>query len=85
MNILEWISTLWPIAVVIVGIVIRIEVGLALNKQRLRSIEKDIEQSDHAREKAIDAVHARMSRHESEIKGYLTEIRTDIKTILARQ
>lgn len=85
MTILDWFKTLWPVAVVLAAFGVRMEVGQALNKQRLRSIEKDIEHSERASEKAIEGVHARLSRHETETNKYLSEIRNDIKTLLSRQ
>ncbi len=85
MTILDWFKTLWPVAVVLAAFGVRMEVGQALNKQRLRSIEKDIENAERATEKAIEGVHARLSRHETETHKYLAEIRNDIKTLLSRQ
>jgi hypothetical protein len=84
MTLLDWIKTLWPAAVVLVTLAVRLEVGQALNKQRLRSIEKEIENAEKSAEKANEAVHARLSRHETETNKYLGEIRNDIKTLLSR-
>lgn len=84
MTILDWFKTLWPIAVILAAFGVRMEVGQALNKQRLRTIEKDIESTGRASEKAIDNVQARLARHENETNKVLTEIRNDIKTLLSR-
>ena len=85
MTILDWFKTLWPIAVVLTAFGVRMEVGQALNKQRLRSIEKDIDHAKKSSEKVIEGVHARISRHENETNKYLSEIRNDIKILLSRQ
>lgn len=84
MTVLDWFKTLWPVAVILAAFGVRMEVGQALNKQRLRAIDKDIENTERATEKAIHGVHARLSRHEIETQKYLTEIRNDIKTLLSR-
>lgn len=85
MTIIEWFKALWPVAMVLAAFGVRMEVGQALNKQRLRSIEKDIADAERATERAIEGVHARLSRHENETNKYLSEIRNDIKTLLSRQ
>ncbi|MEP1637264.1 hypothetical protein [Ascidiaceihabitans sp.] len=85
MTIVDWFKTLWPIVAILGAFGIRMEVGQALNKQRLRSVEKDIDHADRKSEKAIEGVHARLSRHENETNNYLSEIRNDIKTLLSRQ
>lgn len=85
MIIFEWFTTLRPVVVVVAAFGVRMELGQALNKQRLRSIEKDLENAERANEKAIEGVHARLSRHETETHKYLAEIRNDIKTLLSRQ
>ena len=53
--------------------------------RKLVDIEKDIENAERATEKAIEGVHARLSRHETDTHKYLAEIRNDIKTLLSRQ
>jgi len=85
MTILDWFKTLWPVAVVIAAFGVRMEVGQALNKQRLRSIEKDVEREKEDRKADKASVHARVSRHENDISQALSEIRNDIKTLLSRQ
>lgn len=85
MSVLEWFKALWPVAMVLAAFGVRLEVGQALNKQRMRSTEKDVAGLEKASEKAIEALHARISRHESETGKYLSEIRNDIKTLLSRQ
>jgi hypothetical protein len=85
MTLFEWFKTLWPIVALMAAFGVRMEVGQALNKQRLREIDKDILQAERANEKAIEGVHARVSRHETETNKYLAEIRNDIKTLLSRQ
>ena len=70
---IEWIKTLWPVAAVLAAFGIRVEVGQALNKQAVKSLEKDIR-----------AAVERLSRHEDETQKYLAEIRADIKTLLSR-
>ena len=84
MTLLDWFKTLWPVAVVLAAFGVRMEVGQALNKQRLRSIEKDVEREKEDRKADIASVHARVSRHENDIGKALTEIRNDIKTLLSR-
>jgi hypothetical protein len=84
MTIYDWFKALWPVAVIFAAFGIRLEVGQALNKQRLRSIEKEIEHGEKAAEKAVQGVHERLSRHETETNKYLGEIRNDIKTLLSR-
>ncbi|MDX8355280.1 hypothetical protein [Cognatiyoonia sp. IB215182] len=84
MTVIEWFKALWPVAAVLTAFGVRMEVGQALNRQRLRAIEKDIENAERANEKAIEGLHARLSRHENETNRYLSEIRNDIKTLLSR-
>ncbi|PID95837.1 MAG: hypothetical protein CSA85_00275 [Alphaproteobacteria bacterium] len=84
MTIFEWLKMLWPIITAIAAFGVRMEVGIALSKQRFRLIEKDIEHAEHANEKDIEGVHARLSRHETQTNKYLSEIRNDIKTLLSR-
>ncbi|AVO37408.2 hypothetical protein [Pukyongiella litopenaei] len=85
MTVIEWFKTLWPVAVVLAAFGIRLEVGQALGKQRHRQIEKDIQNAERANEKAVDGLHSRLSRHETETNRYLTEIRDDIKKLLSRE
>jgi hypothetical protein len=61
MTLFEWFKTLWPIVALMAAFGVRMEVGQALNKQRLREIDKDILQAERANEKAIEGVHARLS------------------------
>ena len=84
MTVLDWFKTLWPVALALAAFGIRVEVGQALNKQRLRSIERDIEREKEDRKSDLEGVHARMSRHETDIRGVLGEIRQDIKHLLSR-
>ena len=85
MTLLDWFKMLWPIAIVLAAFGVRMEVGQALNKHRLRSIEKDLEREKDDRKSGLDGVHARLSRHESDLGIALSEIRNDIKTLLSRQ
>ncbi len=84
MTIIEWFKLLWPVAVVVLGFAIRLEVGQSLNKWRHRELEKDIGQLKDSVDKDIAGMHSRMSRHETQTNSYLSEIRNDIKTLLAR-
>lgn len=85
MTLFEWFKTLWPVATALAVLGFRLEVGQALNKQRLKSMDKDIAAAKTAADKDIEGVHARLSRHENDTHKFLSEIRTDIKTLLARQ
>ena len=85
MTVLEWFKTLWPMAAVLAAFGVRMEVGHALSKQRMKAMEKDIADEHEHTEKRIAGVHERLSRHESETKEYLREIRNDIKTLLAQK
>jgi len=84
MTLLDWFKTLWPVAVVLGALGVRLEVGQALNKQRLKTIERDIETAQRNGEKSVEAVHSRLSRHEDETGKRLSEIQADIKTLLSR-
>lgn len=84
MTLFEWFKALWPVAVVLGALGVRLEVGQALNKQRLKSMDKDIAATKATSDKDIEGVHARLSRHENDTHKFLSEIRTDIKTLLAR-
>lgn len=84
MTLIEWFKALWPVAAILAAFGIRIEVGQALNKQRLQSIEKDIENSDKAAERSVEQLNDRLSRYESQNEKYLSEIRNDIKELLSR-
>ncbi len=84
MAVLEWIKVLWPLVAVMAAFGVRMEVGQALNRQRLRTIEKDIAREQNDRRAEIAGVHTRVERHETETGKVLAEIRNDIKTILSR-
>lgn len=84
MTIAEWIKLLWPMAVLLLGFVIRVEVGQTLTRWRNRQFEQNFRDIKADVEKDISAVHARQSRHENQTNNYLSEIRNDIKTLLAR-
>lgn len=84
MTMLEWFKILWPVAVLLGAFGIRLEVGQVLNKQRMKSMEKDIETAKTATDKDIEGVHSRLSRHENDTHKFLSEIRNDIKTLLSR-
>lgn len=84
MTLLEWFKTLWPVAVLLGAFGLRLEVGQVLNKQRMKSMEKDIDTAKASTDKDIEGVHARLSRHENDTHKFLSEIRTDIKTLLSR-
>ena len=85
MPVLDWFKALWPAVVLVAGVVLRIEVGQALNKQRLNTIEEDAAAQAKSVDKAVEAIHARLSRHETATNQVLAEIRNDIKTLLSRQ
>lgn len=84
MELVEWIKLLWPMVVLMLGFVIRVEVGQTLTRWRNRQFEKNFENIKADTAKDIEAVDARMSRHETQTNSYLSEIRNDIKTLLAR-
>ncbi|MCA0905117.1 hypothetical protein LCM27_01755 [Ruegeria marisrubri] len=84
MTIIEWIKLLWPMAVLLLGFIVRVEVGQTLTRWRNRQFEKNFEAIKSDTAKDIEAVHARLSRHETQTNSYLSEIRNDIKTLLAR-
>ncbi|WP_133840676.1 hypothetical protein [Pelagimonas phthalicica] len=85
MSIMEWFKALWPVVAILVGFGIRLEVGQALNRQRNRAIEKDVEREAEARKDNVTDLHSRISRHENSTGQTLREIQTDIKTLLQRQ
>ncbi len=85
MTIVEWFKLLWPIGALLLGFVIRVEVGQTLTRWRNREFEKDISQLKDSVDKDISAVHSRLSRHETQTNSTLAEIRNDIKTLLARE
>lgn len=84
MTLVEWFKLLWPVGVALVVFGVRLEVGQALNKYRWKTVEKDIERNNSEHEKDVEALHARISRHETQTNSTLSEIRNDIKTLLAR-
>lgn len=84
MTLIEWVKTLWPIGLVLGAFGIRIEVGQALNRERLKAIEKDVERERQDRQGGIDAIHSRIKRQEEHLGSSLAEIRADIKTLLSR-
>lgn len=85
MTFLEWFRVLWPFAAAIAAFALRLEVGQVLNKQRMKSMEKNIDNAKKATDKDIEGVNSRLSRHENDTHKFLSEIRTDIKTLLSRQ
>jgi hypothetical protein len=84
-SIAEWLKLLSPVAIALGLFGIRLEVGQALTKQRLREIEKDIVAAQASSEKGIEGVHARLGRHETDTKAVLSEIRGDVKMLLQRK
>ncbi|KPU83548.1 hypothetical protein JI58_08470 [Marinosulfonomonas sp. PRT-SC04] len=84
MTFFEWFKVLWPFAAMLGAFALRLEVGQVLNKQRMKSMEKDINNAKTATDKDIEGVHSRLSRHENDTHKFLSEIRTDIKTLLSR-
>lgn len=84
MTILEWFKTLWPVAVLVGAFGLRLEIGQVLNKQRMKSMEKDINTVKSSTDKDIEGVHVRLSRHENDTNKFLSEIRADIKTLISR-
>ncbi|WP_171178685.1 hypothetical protein [Ruegeria sp. HKCCD8929] len=84
MTLVEWFKLLWPVGVTLVVFGVRLEVGQVLNKHRWKTVEKEIERNSAETEKDVNALHARISRHEAQTNSTLSEIRNDIKTLLAR-
>lgn len=72
-------------AVLLLGFVVRVEVGQTLTRWRNRQFEEIFKSIKADTAKDIEAVHARLSRHENQTNNYLSEIRNDIKTLLARE
>lgn len=84
MTLIEWVKTLWPIGLVLGAFGIRMEVGQALNRQRLKTIEKDVAREREDRRGGIEGIHSRTKRLEDHLGSSLAEIRADIKTLLSR-
>ena len=77
MTLWDAIKDVWPIAAILGAFGLRVEVGQALNKQRLSQLEK-------VRESDANALHSRISRHEKNTADCLKEIRDDIKVLLQK-
>ena len=85
---LVWIKTIWPIFVLLIGLVIRNEVSQQATKSQL----KNNEINNDRRMKHLETEIARVEHHnernmlriEKKIDGGFSEIRCDIKTLIAK-
>lgn len=85
---LVWIKTIWPIFVLLIGLVIRNEVSQQATKSQL----KNNEINNDRRMKHLETEIARVEKHnetnvlriERKIDGGFTEIRADIKLLLGK-
>ncbi len=84
MTAIDWLKTLWPVAVVLAAFGVRMEVGSALTKQRLRDLERQVKAERQDRKDTLAALQTRQSQFEAKIDESLKEIRRDIKTLLSR-
>jgi hypothetical protein len=84
MTFIEWLKTVWPIGVVLMGVGVRLEVAQALNRQKSRGLEKDLDREREDRKAQNAETRERVSRVEASIDQQLGEIRNDIKTLLSR-